>query len=331
MRGATTTERGARAVLRGRGVWLGRGLGKGALLAAFALLTAGVHEQMPTRARAAGGEVFVPRPEVARASALGFDAVLADYYWLQAVQIVGAGAPHEKGALLGALIDVVTTLDPWVDHPYRFAAVWLTDSEESVRKANELLRRGIAHHPDDWRNRLYLGFNHFYYLDERVPAAEALEGAMDLPGAPLYLRRLVARLKSAEGGLGVAESFLHGLLLQTEDEQARAQYEKALDEIATERVARVLDEARDRYRARHGRDIGAVADLARGPDPVLAALPAEPHGGSWTLDPWGGEIISDVVGHRYEPKIDPVNKKRLEAFRHRKAQAPPAESRGGEG
>jgi hypothetical protein len=308
---------------------LGRGFGKGALLAAFALLTLGIHGQMPTRARAARGDVFVPRPEVARASALGFDAVVGDYYWLQAVQIVGGdGSPHEKGALLGALVDVVTTLDPWVDHPYRFAAVWLTDSEETVRKANELLRRGIAHHPDDWRNRLYLGFNHYYYLDERVPAAEALEAAMELPGAPLYIRRLVARLKSAEGGLDVAESFLHGLLLQSDDERAREQYLKALDEIATERVARVLDAARERYRERHGRDIEAVADLTRGPDPVLPQLPPEPHGGAWTLDRWSGELVSDVVGHRYEPKIDPVNKRRLEAFRGRSAQGTPAERRG---
>jgi hypothetical protein len=311
---------------------VGRGIGKGALLAAFALLTFGVHGQMPTRARAARGDVFVPRPEVARASALGFDAVVGDYYWLQAVQIVGSeGAPQEKGALLGALVDVVTTLDPWVDHPYRFAAVWLTDSEASVRKANELLQRGIAYHPDDWRNRLYLGFNHFYYLDEWAPAAEALEGAMELPGAPLYIRRLVARLRSAEGGLDVAESFLHGLLFQTDDELVREQYENALDEIATERVARVLDAARERYRERHGRDIESVADLARGPDPVLPALPPEPHGGGWTFHPWSGQIVSDVLGHRYEPKIDLVNRKRLEAFRGRKAQGAPPASRGGEG
>jgi hypothetical protein len=287
---------------------------------------------MPTRARAARGDAFVPRPEVAQLSALGFDAVVADYYWLQAVQIVGGeGTPHQKEELLGALIDVVTTLDPWVDHPYRFAGVWLTGSEASVRKANELLRRGITHHPGDWRNRLYLGFNHFYYLDERAEAAEVLESAMDLPGAPLYVRRLVARLKTAEGGLAVAETFLHGLLLQTEDEHARAQYESALDEIATERVARVLDEARRRYQERHGRDITTLADLTGGPEPVLAALPPEPHGGAWVLDRWSGEIVSNVVGHRYEPKIDPVNKRKLEAFRSPGAGEAEAEKRGGEG
>ena len=52
-----------------------------------------------------------------------------------------------RNELIGRLIDVVTTLDPWVGHPYRFAALWMTDDESAVRKANELLERGIAHHP----------------------------------------------------------------------------------------------------------------------------------------------------------------------------------------
>jgi hypothetical protein len=306
-------------------------LGQLGLAAAVVAATAVVHGQMPTRARAAQGELFVPRPELARATALGFDGVLADYYWLQAIQLVGGEPlPEERAPVLAALIDVVTTLDPLVDHPYRFAAVWLTDSEESVRKANALLERGIAAHPHDWRNRFYLGFNHFFYLDEKIAAADALEGAIALPGAPLYLYRLVARLKSEEGGLDVAEAFLQELLQGEIDPHAQEQFSKALDEIATERLARVLDAARNAYRERHGRDIASVAELASGPEPVLRALPREPHGGGWAIDPLTGQIVSDVVGHRYEPKIDPVSRKQLERFRARDreraaSEAPPAQ------
>jgi hypothetical protein len=295
---------------------VGFGFGKLALLGASVALTAGFHRGMPVEPRAAEGELFVPRPEVARATALGFDAVVADYYWLQAVQVVGSARIVEgKAYLLGPLIDVVTTLDPWVDHPYRFAAVWLTDSEASVRKANELLRRGIDHHPGDWRNYFHLGFNHFFYLGEAEPAAEVLERAIDLPGAPRYLRRLIARLKSEVGGLETAEAFLHGLLFEAEDETVRQQYEKALAEIATERVARGLDEARRRYRERHGRDIESVEDLLRGPEPILAALPPDPSGGRWTVEKWTGEIVSDAVRHRYEAKVDPVTRRRIDKLR----------------
>jgi len=308
------------------------GIGRLGLAAVVVAATATIHGQMSTPARAAqGGELFVPRAELARATALGFDGVLADYYWLQAVQVVGRETlVEEKGSVLAALIDVVTTLDPLVDHPYRFAAVWLTGSEEDVRKANALLERGIAAHPHDWRNRFYLGFNHFFYLGDEIAAADALEGAIALPGAPLYLYRLVARLKSEEGGLDVAEAFLRELLRSEIDPRAQEQFEKALDEIATERVARVLDAARDSYRERHGRDIASVAELASGPAPILRALPPEPHGGGWTLDPSTGEIVSDVVGHRYEPKLDPVNRARVEQWREQNrersaSEAPPAQ------
>jgi tetratricopeptide (TPR) repeat protein len=184
-----------------------------------------------------------------------------------------------------------------------------------VRKANALLERGIEAHPHDWRNRFYLGFNHFYYLQEPIEAADALEGAIALPRAPLYLHRLVARLKSAEAGLEVAEAFLRELLRNELDPKAQAQFEEALDEIATERLARVLDAARSEYVERHGRDVASVEDLVAGPDPILRALPPEPHGGGWAVDPTTGQIVSAVVGHRYEPKLDPVNRERAERWR----------------
>ena len=78
----------------------------------------------------------MPRPEQVRASTLGFDALVADYYWLQTVQIVGGerAGIGDKAPLVARLLDVVTTVDPWVGHPYRFGAVWLTDSAESVRR-----------------------------------------------------------------------------------------------------------------------------------------------------------------------------------------------------
>jgi hypothetical protein len=295
---------------------VGRGFGQLALLVAAAGLTGAVHGQMPTRGRAAEGDVFVPRPEVAHLSAFGFDAVVADYYWLQAVQVVGSAAIVERKAyLLAALLDVVTTLDPWVDHPYRFAAVWLTDTEESVRKANALLRRGVEYHPDDWRNHFYLGFNHFWYLDEPAEAARALEEAITLPAAPLYLRRLVARLKGDHGGLETAESFLHGLILESETDEERSQYESALGEIATERVARELDAARERYREIHGRDIERVEDLVAGPEPLLRALPPDPSGGHWTLESYTGAIVSSALRHRYEAKIDAVNRRHIGKIR----------------
>jgi hypothetical protein len=272
----------------------------GALILLASTLLA--QQALPSDSGLTRDERFLPRPEVARAASLGFEALAADLYWLQAVQIVGdaKAPPREHAALLGRIVDAATRLNPWVDHPYRFAAIWLTETPEQVREANELLARGIAYHPRDWRNRFYLGFNHFFYLSETERAAEVLEGAAKLEGSPGYLSRLVARLRAEGGGLDAAAVLLGELLSSTEDPYARAEYEKALDEIETERRARFLDTARAEYQRRFGHDVGTVEDLARGPRPVLRELLPEPHGWEWVLDPESGQIVSSYYGRRYE-------------------------------
>jgi hypothetical protein len=285
------------------------------------------HARLPDAPARAGGEAFVPEPWLAELAAFGFEALVSDYHWLAAVQIVGsAEGPVGRNQLIGRLIDVVTALVPWVDHPYRFAAVWMIDDEAAVRHANAILERGIAHHPDEWRNRFYLGFNHFFFLDDHARAAEAIESAFGLPGAPRYLPRLAARLRhESGGGLDAAAGFLHELVRQTPDEGLRAEYETALREIETERRARVLDEARETFRRRHGRDIAQVEELARGPRPVLRALPPEPNGGAWTLDAESGRIVSSHTKRRYEINIDARNRQLLERFRERSQRAAEAQ------
>jgi hypothetical protein len=243
--------------------------------------------------------------------AFGFNALLADFYWLQAVQVVGGAeaVDAKKARHLGKLVDVVTTLNPQVGHPYRFAAVWLTHNEELIREGNRLLRRAIKHHPDDWRHHFYLGFNHFFHLFEYAEAAAALEVAMSLPDSPRYLPRLVARLKSHRAGIDIAEVFLRELLRTTEDEETKAMLQIALDEIEIEYKARHLDRARMAYVELSGRDIVAIEDLTRGPHRVLEKLPgAEPdalpatlaRGSVWEFDPATGRIRSSYIGSRYE-------------------------------
>jgi tetratricopeptide (TPR) repeat protein len=244
------------------------------LLLAIVAATTASHRQIPPILHTQQGEAFVPRPEVAQVLALGFDALLADYYWIQAVLLAGGkDDPTLHSKQLGRLIDVVTTLDPWVGHPYRFAAIWLTDTLDDVRHANDLLRYSFDYHPEEWRNRFYLGFNLFYYLDDNERAADALWEASRLPGAPRYLPRLVARLRSQSGDLEAAALFLQELVRNAPDEASRAEYQGALDEIEVEWQARALDRARAAYRERWGRDIESVEQLATGPDAILPELP----------------------------------------------------------
>jgi hypothetical protein len=302
------------------GRWLGCAL--------VALATALVHASMSTPSAAASGRMRVPTPARARALSFGFEPVIADYYWIQALQVGGDSEhPEHRNETLSALMDLVTGLDPWVDHPYRFAALWLNGNLDEVHHANRLLEKGIAYHPRDWTDRFYLGYNLFFYLEDNAAAANALEEAIHLPGAPYYLGSFVTRLRASEDSLDTAVLFLQQLIAQTDDEYAKADYLDIFDEVETERRARMLDRARAEFSRRQGRDIHAPAELWSGPLRVLAnAPPAHPEraGFSWKLDA-SGEIVSTFYGHRYRIHRDPSDEAERKSFRVQREGAAPAE------
>jgi hypothetical protein len=286
-------------------------------------MTTWAHSRVGVLGEAVEGKSFLPRPEFVRSASFGFTSLAADYYWLETVQLVGAATHADPAAFaeqIGQLLDIVTQLDPWVDHPYRFGAVWMIDCERSVRHADDLLRRGIAYHPTDWRDRFYLGFNQFYYLEQNEAAANTLEAATRYPGAPLHLSRLVARLRAGSDGLESAAIFLEELVRRAPDGRARAEYEKALDEVETERRARFLDQARAEYVRLHGKDITSPEDLLAGENPVLRQLPAEPNGWEWTLNE-RGEIVSTYYGSRYVVHRDPIDEQRRARWRAERESA----------
>lgn len=294
-------------------------------LAIAVSITGVVHSRMRTPARIDEGGIFIPAPQKARLSSLGFDAAVADYYWIQTLQLIGGsgGNTRQHSKEIGELIDVVTTVDPWIGPAYRLAAVWLTGSEEDVRTAIRLLERGVAYLPLDWRNRYHLGFNHFFYLEENAKAADVLEKAIPLEGVPNYLGPLVARLRTDRGGIEMAAGFLSDLARNAPDEYSRAEYLKALDEIETERRARYLDAAREEYWRRHGEDIRGVGDLVRGPNPILPVLPgAHPHFDDydWVLDEESGQIVSSFYGSRYALHTTPRDDERRARWRKQRLE-----------
>jgi hypothetical protein len=294
------------------------------VLVALAATTDRVHVHLHAPSEAELGESFVPVPGLVRSASFGFASLVADYYWLQAVQVVGAANFATSGSAthIGKLLDIVTELDPWVDHPYRFGAVWMNDSEKNVRHANDLLRRGISYHPGDWRDRFYLGFNQFYYLEDNEAAAETLEAAAKVTGAPPYLSALAVRLRAQGGGLDAAEIFLAELARREPEEYKRTEYEQALRAVETERRARFLDHARAEYQRRNGRDIAAVEDLLNGKSPVLREIPAEPNGEGWKLSE-AGEIVSTFYDDRYVLHRSPIDEERRLKWRaEREAEAP---------
>ena len=106
-------------------------------------------------------------PAMERA-ALGYDALVADIYWIRAVVYFGrqrlSDAKDKNYDLLYPLLDLVTTLDPRFNVAYRFGAFFLSenapDGPDRPDLAIELLKRGIEARPEPLgvpaRHRLHL-------------------------------------------------------------------------------------------------------------------------------------------------------------------------------
>ncbi|MCX6552381.1 MAG: hypothetical protein NTY02_15490, partial [Acidobacteria bacterium] len=83
---------------------------------------------------------------------LGFDAILADLYWIRAIQHYGdlrlSKGQEKRFELLYPLLDLTTTLDPHFIVAYRFGAIFLAerypDGPGRADQAIALLERGLA-------------------------------------------------------------------------------------------------------------------------------------------------------------------------------------------
>jgi hypothetical protein len=145
---------------------------------------------------------FVPSAKFFEEFSPSYRTSIADVYWLGVVQYYGEHIKTD-GRLdsLKAMLDVVAGLSPGFEKPYLFGAFALTDAGQAAA-GYELLKRGFAAHPGDWRFPANLGFFAYRYgsgSNKDVVASGWYEKAAQLPGRPAYVPRLAAALM-AKGG-----------------------------------------------------------------------------------------------------------------------------------
>jgi hypothetical protein len=139
--------------------------------------------------------------------ALGFDGLLADLYWIRAIQHYGdtrlSTKPDKQYRLLYPLLDLVTTLDPRFTVAYRFGAIFLAepypDGPGRADLAIGLLERGLRADPARWQYAQDAGFVYYWWAQDYKAAAAWFDRAARIEGAPWWLRSMAASTL-AQGG-----------------------------------------------------------------------------------------------------------------------------------
>ena len=181
-------------------------------------------------------------PESARRMSLGFNGLVADWYWLRSLQYVGRKVAAYEGNLtiddlrpagvsnLGPLLERATTLDPHFMAAYEYGAVVLPaiDAEAALR----LTEKGIRENPQAWRLYQHLGYIR-WQLGRFREAGEAYSAGARLPGAPGWMNAMAAQMEVGGGSRRTAREIYLRMYDESEDEQIKVLAARRLMQLAS--------------------------------------------------------------------------------------------------
>lgn len=240
--------------------------------------------------------LYVSDPEVMRRVALSYDVLLADVYWIRALQHYGGErqkpARERRFDVLYPLLDLTTSLDPRFNIAYRFGAIFLAEplpgGAGRPDHAIALLKKGIALNPNKWDYYHDIGFIYYWHLGDYQQAADWFKRGGELNGAPVWLTTY-AGVMLTRGGNRDASRALWTQIGQSEESdwlrtmaRLRLQQLDALDQIDV--LTRMVDgfTRRTGQRARSWEQLAAAG--------AVGGLPLDPSGTPYTIDPVTGDI-----------------------------------------
>jgi hypothetical protein len=198
---------------------------------------------------------------------LGYEPLLADIYWTRAVQYYGRrarrpGATYES---LWPLLDITTTLDPKLMIAYRFGAVFLSEQPPvgpgRADLAVDLVKRGIAENPDEWRLYQDLGFLYSIHLKDYQKAADAyLEGSKN-PNAQIWMKVMAARVAESGNALETSRLIWIEVYSTTKDDLIRRRATQHIHALDAALGLKKLNESSEDYWRKFGRFPTSMQEL----------------------------------------------------------------------
>ncbi len=197
-----------------------------------------------------------------RRLSLGFNGLVADWYWMRSLQYVGKkiiSRPVDVQIdnlseldlrMLAPLLDAATTVDPQFMEPYQYAAVVL--GEVDPQRAIEIMNRGIAANPSAWRLHQHLGFI-YWKLGDFKSAAEIYGKGAAIPGAPPWMEAMKAKMIADGGSRDLAREIYGRMLQQAEDDQVREMARRRLFQLDSLDQRDVLRRLLSLYQTKAGR------------------------------------------------------------------------------
>lgn len=270
----------------------------GVLAAALGICAVGLASQLPVAQLRAYDLGAIPGAGAARWTSLGHPTLVANLWWLRAVQYMGDDGADRRGwDKLYPAVDLVTDLDPRHGYAYQVAGIVLGGVDRTA-ESNALFEKGTRNCPDRYILPFQRAVNAFLYEGDYAAAARWFEAAARVPGAPAdRMRRFAATMFVKGDKFDAAAALLRESLGKADDDESRKSILQQLDQVELERRADAIEHAAAVYAARHG--FAPALPEALVLEGLLPEIPADPFGGVLYVDP-EGRVRSTVHPYRFE-------------------------------
>lgn len=198
---------------------------------------------------------------------LGYDPLLADIYWTRAVQYYGTRLQNRKGTfeLLGPLLNIAATLDPKLLVLYQFGGIFLSEHPPAgagrADLAVELVKRGIAANPNEWRLYHELGFLYYTRLKDYQSASQAFLDGSAVPGAPAWMKIMAARVAEHGESLETSRFIWAEVYDSTRDESVRKRAREHVESLDAAIELKRLNGISEDYWKKFGRFPTSIQEL----------------------------------------------------------------------
>jgi len=221
---------------------------------------------------------------------LGYKELVADIYWLRALQYFGGkNFSNQNSELLYKYFDILTDLDSKFVNAYRFGGTFLAEPPPmglgDIEKGAMLFDKGRANNPDNFRIPFEQAFIYYIYVKDYERAADLFYEASAKPGLSPFRRASIRGMAASSHNYGgnreLSKKIWREIYENTTNEKRKNFARKNLEELRTMDIEDSLTDILREYIKAHKREPKSLDVLKQAG--LIKEIPTEPLGGRFII------------------------------------------------